>query len=454
MKEISLYNTSKRKKEKFNSIKEQQVGMYVCGVTVYDKCHIGHGRAYTVFDTIRRFLEYVGYNVNYVQNFTDVDDKIIKKANETGKDYLKVSEENIAEYFNDMDSLNIKRATVYPKATEHISEMINMISGLIEKGNAYETDGDVYFSIKSFSEYGKLSGRDVDEMRAGARVDVNSKKKHPMDFVLWKASKVGEPSWDSPWGKGRPGWHIECSAMSEKYLGEQFDIHGGGADLIFPHHENEVAQSEASHGKDFVKYWMHNGFVNIDKEKMSKSLGNFFTIRDVLNDYSPEVLRLFYLMTHYRKPINYSLDQLDDAVKAYSRLSNAYFLKETVNKIENKGQLDAIKEKFLNSMSDDFNTAGALGVAFELVKIINSSQNSLAQILLKELVEDILGIKMIEPEGSTEDVGSDVLSLLEERTQARLDKNWVRADELKSELMEMGYVVKDLPGGKSELINS
>ncbi|HAR62746.1 MAG: cysteine--tRNA ligase [Candidatus Margulisiibacteriota bacterium] len=438
-----IYNTLKGKKEEFVPATPPRVSMYVCGVTVYDYCHIGHGRAYTVFDTIRRFLEYTGYNVIYIQNFTDIDDKIIKRAKELQSQWQEISTKFIDEYFVDMDSLNIQRATSYPKATEHIEDMIAMITTLVNKHYAYEIEGSVYFSVRSFPEYGKLSGRNLEDMQAGARVEVDTRKQHPMDFALWKKAADDEPGWASPWGKGRPGWHIECSAMSIKYLGPTFDIHGGGADLIFPHHENEIAQTEACSGKPFARYWVHNGFVNINKEKMSKSLGNFFTIREVLNDYKPEELRLFYLMTHYRKPINYSIEYLDDAKKALERLYNALYLKGTSPKGNN--ELTTIEKSFDEAMSDDFNTAQALGVLFELAKYINKALDTDAQLLLKKL-GNILGIlyQAKEENGILE---KDIHILIEERNAARKNKNFARADEIRIALEKQGIILEDTPQG-------
>lgn len=442
MEKIQIFNTQKRAKEEFVPIKSNEVGIYVCGVTVYDFCHIGHGRAYVVFDTIRRFLEYVGYKVKYVQNFTDIDDKIINRSKETGAKWDELSSNFIKEYYTDMDALNIKRADIYPKATEHIKEMHDLITILINKGIAYEVEGDVYFSITDFPEYGALSGRVLEDMQAGARIEVDARKKHPMDFALWKKADKSEPGWDSPWGYGRPGWHIECSAMSSKYLGQPFDIHGGGADLTFPHHENELAQSKAAYDKDFAKYWMHNGFVNIDKQKMSKSLNNFFTIRDVLNDYSPEVLRLFYLMTQYRKPINYSLDQLEDATKAYERIVNALNLDNTSDQ-NNSAKLDEFKNKYITNMSDDFNTAGAIGVLFDLVRYINSEKDSQGQELLKELC-DVLGIKIVAKETS---IPQDIIELAEQRKEAKANKDWNTADSIRDKVTQMGYIIKDTKEG-------
>ena len=316
---LRIYNTLTGKKEDFVPLHENRVGLYVCGVTVYDLCHIGHGRSAVVFDTIYRYLRYRGYEVTYVRNFTDIDDKIIKRANDEGVDFKAIAEKYIEEFNIDMGRLGLEKPSVEPKATEHIPEMIQLISILVEKGFAYQRNGDVFFSVERFKDYGKLSKRNLDEMQAGARVEIDEKKENPLDFALWKASKPGEPSWESPWGKGRPGWHIECSVMSQKYLGETFDIHGGGKDLIFPHHENEIAQSEAATGKPFVRYWIHNGFVNINKEKMSKSLGNILTLKEIFKDWHPEVIRLFLLSHHYRSPLDYSVDSLSEAKAGLDR---------------------------------------------------------------------------------------------------------------------------------------
>ena len=377
---ISLYNTMTNKKEEFKPINEGKVGMYVCGVTVYDYTHIGHGRSSVAFDVIRRYFEYCGYDVTFVKNFTDVDDKIINRANENKELWSELALRFIKEHDEDMDSLYIKRPTYTPMATKYIEKMINYCERLIEKGNAYAVDGDVYFRVNSFKEYGKLSGRNLDDMMAGARVDVNDKKENPLDFALWKGAKEGEPFWESPWGKGRPGWHIECSVMSEAILGSSIDIHGGGQDLIFPHHENEIAQSEAISCTTFANYWIHNGFVNINKEKMSKSLNNFFTIRDILKICHSEALRLLFLMTHYRQPLEYSEDKLKEATSALQRI---YTFLDEVEHVQGskKGknmekEICDMKEHFIkefeSAMSDDFNTPKAVAAIFEIVRIGNT----------------------------------------------------------------------------------
>ena len=370
---IQIYNTMKKKKEEFVPLREGYVGMYACGVTVYDLSHIGHARALIVFDVIYRYLQYRGYKVTFVRNYTDIDDKIIKRAQEEGVTYKDISDRYIKEFDHDMDLLGLEKPTVSPRATDHIPEMIAMVEALIEKGFAYEVDGDVYFSVGSFSEYGKLSGKNIEELNSGARVEVDERKQSPLDFALWKKSKEGEPFWECPWGKGRPGWHIECSAMSQKYLGTTFDIHGGGMDLIFPHHENEIAQAECATGEPFARYWIHNGFVNINQQKMSKSLKNFFSIREILETYHPEVLRLFLLSNHYRSPVDYSEQNLTEAKVGLDRF---YAILRDLDEIKSldKGsaaqslgekrlvtELQEFPGKFTAAMDDDFNTAAALG---------------------------------------------------------------------------------------------
>jgi len=381
---MKIYNTLTGKKEEFITLAPDVVGMYACGVTVYDHCHIGHARSAVVFDVIRRYLKYKGFDVTYVRNFTDIDDKIINRAKQEDISWDAVAGKYTEEYYKDMEMLGVARADVEPKATEHIPEIITIVQGLIDKGFAYETDGSVYFIVDKFPQYGKLSKRDKEEMVAGARVEVDERKNNPLDFALWKRSKNGEPFWDSPWGPGRPGWHIECTAMSIKHLGESFDIHGGGADLLFPHHENEIAQSEAYTGKPFAKYWVHNGFITIDKEKMSKSLGNFFTIKEVLDKYDPEVLRFFLLSTHYRSPIEFSDELLREAESSIDRYYttvvriNDFLEKEygTSRECSKAGKvfeeiLLSFEKKFEEAMDDDFNTALALGHVFELVREAN-----------------------------------------------------------------------------------
>lgn len=463
---ISLYNTMTNKKEKFKPINEGKVGMYVCGVTVYDYTHIGHGRSSVAFDVIRRYFEYCGYDVTFVKNFTDVDDKIINRANENKELWSELALRFIKEHDKDMDSLYIKRPTYTPMATKYIEKMINYCERLIEKGNAYAVDGDVYFRVNSFKEYGKLSGRNLDDMMAGARVDVNDKKENPLDFALWKGAKEGEPFWESPWGKGRPGWHIECSVMSEAILGSSIDIHGGGQDLIFPHHENEIAQSEAISCTTFANYWIHNGFVNINKEKMSKSLNNFFTIRDILKICHSEALRLLFLMTHYRQPLEYSEDKLKEATSALQRI---YTFLDEVEHIQGskKGknmekEICDMKEHFIkefeSAMNDDFNTPKAVAAIFEIVRIGNTviaskPDNETAE-RLKEvtafifnIVSKVLGIMNHSAKDwyiSNLKVPLDeVESLIAKRAEARKNKDFALADSIRAELTEKGVEIID-----------
>lgn len=460
---MKLYNTLSRTKEEFEPLNDKIVNMYVCGPTVYNYIHIGNARAFIVFDTVRRYLEYKGYKVNYVQNFTDIDDKIIKRAQEENVTTKEVAEKYIDEYFKDADNLGIKRATVHPKATEHIEDIIEFIKILIDKGYAYVVNGNVYFETAKFKDYGKLSHKNIEELQAGARIEINEEKKNPLDFVLWKAQKPGEPAWDSPWGKGRPGWHIECSVMSTKYLGKTLDIHAGGPDLVFPHHENEIAQSEAAYGQPFSKYWMHIGYLNINNEKMSKSKGNFFTVREITEKYNPEVLRLFMLMAHYRSPINFSLDLMEQAKSAYERLLNAVAnlkhlltvckdreLNEEEKRIKEK--FEEYKKEFEDAMDDDFNTADAISVLFEMSKTANTNISGNSS---KKLVEYILDIflKLSEILGlsyrgvETELNDEEILALIEERQKARKEKNWKLADEIRDRLREKGIILEDTPEG-------
>ena len=463
---ISLYNTMTNKKEEFKPINEGKVGMYVCGVTVYDYTHIGHGRSSVAFDVIRRYFEYCGYDVTFVKNFTDVDDKIINRANENKELWSELALRFIKEHDEDMDSLYIKRPTYTPMATKYIEKMINYCERLIEKGNAYAVDGDVYFRVNSFKEYGKLSGRNLDDMMAGARVDVNDKKENPLDFALWKGAKEGEPFWESPWGKGRPGWHIECSVMSEAILGSSIDIHGGGQDLIFPHHENEIAQSEAISCTTFANYWIHNGFVNINKEKMSKSLNNFFTIRDILKICHSEALRLLFLMTHYRQPLEYSEDKLKEATSALQRI---YTFLDEVEHIQGskKGknmekEICDMKEHFIkefeSAMNDDFNTPKAVAAIFEIVRIGNTviaskPANETAERLkdvtafIFNIVSKVLGIMNHSAKDwyiSNLKVPLDeVESLIAKRAEARKNKDFALADSIRAELTEKGVEIID-----------
>lgn len=467
---LKIFNTMTNQKEIFTPINDNEVKMYVCGVTVYDFCHIGHARSSIVFDTIRRYLIYKGYRVNFVKNFTDVDDKIIKKSNESGKPIDEVTSMFIKAHNEDMDKLNILRPDYAPKATEFIEEMIDLCKKLIEKGYAYESNGDVYFKVRSFKEYGKLSKRDLEDLISGARVEVNEIKNDPLDFALWKKSKENEPSWDSPWGKGRPGWHIECSAMSSKILGIPFDIHGGGKDLIFPHHENEIAQSEAAEGKEFAKYWIHNGFVNIDKEKMSKSLGNFLTIRDITKEVDPEVLRFFLMTTHYRSPLDFSFDKLYDSESAleriYTTLDEVDSAVPNNKKSDSKAEIHSIFSKFYKefeySMDDDFNTAAAISHIFELIKEINillkNKLNEYSITYLKEKLETFkstmnktLGILTKTPEEwFKSSLTMDEIELkkyIDERNEARRNKNFQKADEIRVFLQTKGIDLLDTING-------
>ncbi len=458
---MKLYNTMTRKKEEFKTIVPGEVKMYSCGPTVYNFFHIGNARPFIIFDTLRRYLEYRGYKVTFVQNFTDVDDKIIRRAKEEGVSEADISEKYIDEYFKDAEGLNVCKADHHPKVTEHISEIIDIIKRLEENGLTYNVDGDVYYDTASFSSYGKLSKQNLDELEAGARVDVNEVKKNPTDFALWKKQKPGEPAWESPWGMGRPGWHIECSAMSMKYLGETIDIHSGGQDLVFPHHENEIAQSEGATGKPFANYWLHNGFINVNNEKMSKSLGNFFTVRDIGEKYDLEVVRMFMLSAHYRNPINFGSELLEQTKSSLERLYNAknnliHLMENTTDKPltnaeeEFKVNLHGYKEKFVEAMDDDINTADAIAAIFDMVRDANSSLNGesskeilkQAYELLMELTE-VLGLLQKDQDNLDEDIER----LIEERQQARKEKNWARADQIRDELKAMGIVLEDTPQG-------
>ena len=469
---LKVYNTLKGKKEEFIPLHEGKVGMYVCGPTVYDTSHIGHARSVVVFDMVYRWLTRLDYEVTYVRNFTDVDDKIIKKANETGDSCTDITEKYIDEFHNEMDALNVLRPTMAPKATEHIRHIIDFIQMLIDKGKAYHVEGgDVYFSIDSFKEYGKLSGRNPDDMRAGARIAVDERKQSPLDFTLWKPAKPGEPYWESPWGKGRPGWHIECSAMSYEYLGESFDIHGGGKDLIFPHHENEIAQSEAVFGCQFVKYWIHNGFVDINNEKMSKSLGNFTMIKEVLANYSPEVIRLFLLSKHYRSPIDYNEDSMHEISLGLDRIYAFLERLEGTNMVLETQKPGELWAGFARAMNDDFNSAKALGLVFEAVKkgnkLLDRTHNNpepdgcetLAQVYTDiQSISGVLGIFLVNPvdyfktkkDKGVADMAIDpamVDDLIEQRMTARKDKNFARADEIRDQLQEMNILLEDGPQG-------
>lgn len=459
---MKIYNTLTKSKEEFVPLEEGKVKMYVCGPTVYNNIHIGNARPMIVFDTVRRYLEYKGYEVNYVSNFTDVDDKIIKKANEEGVTCQEITERYIASVKEDMKAMNVKPATVHPKATEEIGGMIEMIQTLIDKGHAYEKNGTVYFKTRSFPGYGKLSKKNIDDLEAGARIAVNEEKEDPLDFVLWKPKKEGEPAWPSPWSEGRPGWHIECSEMSKKYLGEQIDIHAGGEDLIFPHHENEIAQSEAANGKEFAKYWIHNGFLNIDNKKMSKSEGNFFTVKEIGEKFPLQVLRFFMLSVHYRNPINFSRELMEATQTSLERIKTAVFnlndllksAQDTEMSQEETKELEtvmALRAKFETAMDDDFNTADAISVIFELVKLANSTvtaKNSrkFVQKAVDEITTlcDILGIVT---EQETELLDDEIEQLIEERQAARKAKNFARADEVRNLLLEKGIILEDTREG-------
>ena len=459
---MKIYNTLTKSKEEFVPLEEGKVKMYVCGPTVYNDIHIGNARPMIVFDTVRRYFEYKGYDVNYVSNFTDVDDKIIKKANEEGVTCKEITERYIKSVKEDMAAMNVKPATVHPKATEEIGGMIEMIQTLIDKGHAYEKNGTAYFKTRSFKGYGKLSNKNIDDLESGARIAVNEEKEDPLDFVLWKPKKEGEPAWPSPWSEGRPGWHIECSEMSKKYLGEQIDIHAGGEDLIFPHHENEIAQSEAANGKEFAKYWIHNGFLNIDNKKMSKSEGNFFTVKEIGAKFPLEVLRFFMLSVHYRNPINFSRELMEATQTSLERIKTAVFnLNDLLKTVEDKEMtaeetkelenVAALQAKFEAAMDDDFNTADAISAIFELVKLANSTvsgQNSktFVQKVVDEITKlcDILGIVT---EQEVELLDDEIEQLIEERQAARKAKNFARADEVRNLLLEKGIILEDTREG-------
>ncbi len=459
---MRIYNTLTRKKEELETITPGEVKIYACGPTVYNYIHIGNARPLCVFDTFRRYLEYRGYKVNFVQNFTDIDDKIIKRANEEGTDYKTVSEKYIEEFWTDVKGMNIREATVHPKATENIDEIISIISTLVEKGYAYPVEnGDVYFSPKKFKEYGKLSHQPLEDLEAGARINIGELKKEPMDFALWKGAKPGEPAWDSPWGKGRPGWHIECSAMVRRYLGNTIDIHCGGQDLVFPHHENEIAQSECCNGVPFAKYWMHNGYINVDNVKMSKSLGNFFTVRDVAEKYGYEPIRYLMISSQYRSPINYSVDIIEQCkaslVRLYTCRDSLDFALQNAgdtapdNADEIKKQLDSRREQFCRAMDDDLNTADGIAAVFELVRDINvsvleSGSKDLVAYATK-LFDELTGVLGLVYNRKAETLDSDIEALIEARQEARKAKNWAEADRIRDELKAQGIVLEDTPQG-------
>lgn len=460
---MKIFNTLTRSKQELVPIKEGEFKIYACGPTVYNFIHIGNARPLCVFDVMRRYLEYRGNKVNFVQNFTDIDDKIIRRANEEGVTFKDISEKYIEEFWKDAKGMNIREATTHPKATENIGEIIDIVSTLIEKGYAYEVNGDVYFSTKKFDEYGKLSHQPLEDLEAGARINVGDVKKEPMDFALWKSAKPGEPYWESPWGHGRPGWHIECSAMVRRYLGETIDIHCGGQDLIFPHHENEIAQSECCNGAPFAKYWMHNGFITVDKVKMSKSLGNFFTVRDVAEQYGYEPIRYLMISCQYRSPINYSFDAIAQCKASLERL---YTCRDNMDfALKNAGEqagekdaeiialIDGKKAKFIEAMEDDLNTGEALGAVFELVRDINTNVNDGVQ--SKALVEyaikvfdelmDVLGLLYNRKASSSLD--DEIEALIAARNDARKNKNWAEADRIRDELKAQGIVLEDTPQG-------
>ena len=460
---MQIYNSQSRRKETFVPLHEGKVGIYACGPTVYNYFHIGNARPFITFDVLRRYLEHKGYEVTFVQNFTDIDDKMIKRANEEGITVKELGERFIAEYFKDAQALGIRPATVHPKATEHIPQIIALVQRLIDNGHAYAVNGDVYYRVSSFPGYGKLSGQSVEdrEMGASERLDVETEKESPADFALWKAQKPGEPAWESPWGMGRPGWHIECSAMSMAYLGETFDIHCGGVDLIFPHHENEIAQSEGATGKPFAKYWMHNGHINVDNKKMSKSAGNFFTVRDIVQEFDPEAVRLFMLSAHYRSPINFSRDLIEQAQNALARLytarDNALFLRESAPDCPMTAEEEAFAARadqaisaFNAAMDDDLNTADALGVIFEYVRDMNASLNEHSSRAAVEkgvnALNEMAGVLgLLRREADL--VPEDVKALVEERQAAKKARDFAQADALRAQIEQMGYVVEDTPKG-------
>lgn len=474
---IRIYNTLTGKKEEFKPIKKDSVGLYVCGVTVYDECHIGHVRGAFTFDIVRRYFEYRGYKVRYVRNITDVDDKIIEKARKEiqgsgintqgiNEKVKEVAERYTKSYYDDMKTLGVREADIEPKATDHIKDMIRLTKRLIQKGYAYEKDGDVYFEVRKFKEYGKLSRQSLDEMEVGARIGVDEKKKDPLDFALWKSSKENEPCWDSPWGKGRPGWHIECSAMSTKYLGESFDIHGGGRDLVFPHHENEISQSECATGKQFARYWMHNGLLTIDGAKMAKSLGNFISIKDLVRKFNPEALKIFFLSSHYRSPIDFTFERMEAAKKARERF---YILFDKLKRVKGQGsrikgkercpEIEVFRKKFEDAMDDDFNTAEALAALFDLVTYVNKklADDRVQSTELQYANETLLGLGKVlglfgegQGKGRPADVeisGEKIRDLIEQRARARQRKDFKTADRIREELSKVGVVIEDQKDG-------
>lgn len=458
---MRVFNTMSRRKEEFVPLDNNEVKIYACGPTVYNYIHIGNARPLCVFDVLRRYLEYRGYNVKFVQNFTDVDDKIIKRANEEGLTFEEVSKKYIEEFWTDAHGLNFKDATVHPKATENIDEIIDIIKTLEEKGYAYAVDGDVYYRTLKFDGYGKLSHQPIEDLQSGARIAIGEKKENPLDFALWKAAKEGEPYWDSPWGKGRPGWHIECSAMNRRYLGKSIDIHCGGKDLVFPHHENEIAQSEAANDAPFAKYWMHNGYINVDNVKMSKSLGNFKTVREIANVYGYEVIRYFLISSHYRSPINYSIDIIEQCKSALERLytcrdSLDFAIKNASSDIADDEDILAsvasAKDKFITAMDDDLNTADAIAAVFDLVSVINT------QIINKtvsknvcdkaaQMFDELTGVLGLVYNRKSNDIDDEIEKLIEQRQEARANKDWATADKIRDELKARGIILKDTPQG-------
>lgn len=453
---MKIYNSQTRSLEQFVPIKDSKAKIYVCGPTVYDYIHVGNARPLIVFDLLRSYLKYTGYDVTFVVNYTDIDDKMIKRANEQNIDIKDMAKTFIKAYEENAASLNVLPADINPRATEHIGEIISLIKKLMEKGYAYKSDDGVYFDTQSYQDYGKLSKRNLEDLQAGARIKINDCKKNPMDFALWKLKKPDEPSWNSPWGTGRPGWHIECSAMSMKHLGETIDIHCGGSDLLFPHHENEMAQSEGATGKTFVNYWMHNGYININNQKMSKSLGNFFTVNDILKKFDAEVLRFFIISVHYRSPVNFSFELMQQAQAGLKRL---YTAKQMLQDLKEKGQTDdemrkaveKLKQSFKTAMDSDLNTAEAIGAVFEFIKYANISLGddpnpANAYIAYEALMElmDVLGLLYKD----TAEIPSEVLTLVEKRKEARQNKNWVKSDELRDEIIALGYNVKDSREGQ------
>ena len=457
---IQIYNTLTRKKEAFIPLEEGKVKMYVCGPTVYNYIHIGNSRPAIVFDTVRRYFEYRGYDVEYVSNFTDVDDKLIRVANQLGTDVPTIADRFINAYFEDVSALGCKKADIHPRVMENMDIIIDFISQLIEKGYAYESEGDVYFHTRSFDEYGKLSHQSIDDLQVGARIEVGDKKQDDLDFALWKAAKEGEIFWESPWGPGRPGWHIECSAMAKKYLGETIDIHAGGQDLTFPHHENEIAQSEALSGKTFARYWMHNGYINIDNEKMSKSLGNFVLVHDIIKKHNPQVLRFFMLSVHYRNPINYSEELLESTKAAFERLTTSYqnlkHRKEastdlTSNNQEWLDKISALHDQFIEAMDDDFNTALAISVLFELSKLANYyllEKNTAVEVIdvFTNQFEELFRVIGLTLE-SEEMLDEEIDALIEKRNQARKDRNFQLSDQIRDQLKEMNIILEDTAQG-------